>query len=146
MNRYFEQNLKKEKFRGALCKHQSLHRKKFNEFEVEIRWKINVNIKETFLGRVVNYDPVLTRADLFLLFRMSGECLESVVDNLENDLNYDFEILLISKFKSITYEHYLEQPMSILTRKFLRRYLEHGAEVPGCGWISVSFKAACKEK
>ena len=103
--------------------------KKSNKLEVEKRWKINDNIKKSLLGRVVNFDPDLTRVDLLWLFCMSGEDLESVVDILENDLIYDVEILFISHFNNITYEHYLEQPMSILTPKLLR-YMEHGAEIP----------------
>ena len=88
----------------------------------------------------------MTRIDLFWLFCKSGEDLESVVDNLEIDIKYDVEILFISHFNNITYEHYIEQPMSILTRKLLRRCIEHGTEIPGCGWIIVSFKAFCSEK
>ena len=76
---------------------------------------------------------------------MNGEDLESVVDNLENDLNYDVEILLISHFNNITYEHYLEQPLSVLTRKLLRRYMENGEEIRGFDWIPASFKAKCNE-
>ena len=77
---------------------------------------------------------------------MSGEDLESFVDNLEKNLNFDVEIILISHFNKKAYEHYLEQPMSILTRKLLRRYMEHEAELPGCGWIPDIFRPACNEK
>ena len=53
------------------------------------------------MGRAVNYDPELTRVDLLWLFCMSGEDLESVVDNFENALIYDVEILFISHFNKI---------------------------------------------
>ena len=48
---------------GILYKYQNLHRKKFKEFEVEIKWKMNNNINERFLGKDVKYDPELTRVD-----------------------------------------------------------------------------------
>ena len=95
------------------------------------------------LGKDVNYDPKLTRVDLLWLFCMNGEGLEAVVDNLENDINYDVEILFISHFNNITYEQYFEQPLSNLTRKFLRRYMENGEEIRGFDWIPASFKAKC---
>ena len=80
----------------------------------------------------VDYDPELSRVDLFWLFFLPGEDLESVIDSLENDLGYDVEILFISHFNNITFEQYLEQPMSVLTRKLLRSYWVQGAEFPGC--------------
>ena len=53
INKYCEQNVnKKYVWRGTL-NYQSLHRKKFTEFEVEIRWKIKDNLEEAFLGSVV---------------------------------------------------------------------------------------------
>ena len=77
---------------------------------------------------------------------MNGEDLESVFDNIGNDLGYDVEILFISHFNNIKYEHYLEQRMGALTHKFWRRYLEHGTENRGCDWMSVSLKAKCNGK
>ena len=41
---------KKNVWRGTLI-YQSLHRKKFTEFEVEIRWKIYDNLEEAFFGK-----------------------------------------------------------------------------------------------
>ena len=65
INNYCEQNVIKVEIKRVFYKYRSQHRKKFNEFEVEKGWKINDIIKQTFLGWVVNYDPELTRFDLF---------------------------------------------------------------------------------
>ena len=103
-----------------------MHRMKFNEFEILTRLKTGDNIKNIFNVKIINIQHDFKMGKPFWVIIAFTTELDKIDDMFENGVNYEVEIIFVSHLKNITYNHYREQPKSMLVRKLLRRYKENG--------------------
>ena len=121
VNKYVVKNKDFNKFQDILQSYCDEHKKKFNEFTITINWEKNdMIIKKISVPRTIT----LRRTDMFkpdifeipIYVKVSEREFLDIVDRncAYNIISDEMDIILISKLKEITLQHYMKQPRSML--------------------------------
>ena len=125
-------DVKTDEFKVVLSKYYFDHMKKFNSFTVRNYWKVNDEFQfKLSVPHVISFGMVV--------HSMTVEIKESACDFLNRAIKAyptgheiekldEIEIGFISNIKDITFNHYMDQPKSMICRKVLRRFFEVKSE------------------
>ena len=129
LNRYIVKDKAVDKFKDVISSYYNEHIKKIHTFSVVIYWDIDDEIKYkistpnriSFAFDVYGYPTIINETACDFSNRIIKSC---VSHKLSPNRIRETEIVLVSDLKDMTYSHYLEQPMSMIQRKMIRRCSE----------------------
>ena len=136
VNEYIVKNNDINKFKAILQSYCDEHKKKFNEFTVTIIWKKNdmilnkISISRTItLQRTHMFKPDMFEIPIYV--KVSEREILNIVDRncAFNIISDEIDIMLISKLREMTLQHYLKQPRSMLCRIFGGDYIEETYQI-----------------
>ena len=104
------------------------HSKKFESFTVSVFWKTSVNDKELYINltipnQISSFESVhgvfmkITEIPWRFLYCFSNQRPQNIIFNK----NLEMKIVFTSDRDFMTYQHYLEQPKSMLERKIFKK-------------------------
>ena len=148
VNKNIVKNNKYDNSKQILQSYYDEHKKKFNEFTVKIFWKKNdVIINKISVPCTITFQKThMFKPDIFELpiyVEVSErEFLEIVDRNCANNIISDkIDIILITKFKEMTLQHYMKQPRSMLCGKLEGNYIEEEGDVYfDCNFLPYCFR------
>ena len=95
------------------------HVKKFTNFTIIFCWKVN-NIEHS----------IIILKDEIPFSTSKQESLDAVIKRVFNqiiiDIFEEFVLMFFSEIKKLTYRYYMNQPMKMIQRKMIGRFLMHG--------------------
>ena len=119
--------------------------KKLNSFTVRVFWKVNIEIQfKLSVPHVVSFGLVVHSMTVNIKDNACDFFDRAVKANLtghEIEKGDEIEIGLLSDFKDITFNHYMDQPKSMICRETIKRFFEVKSEdvidfesnwIPGC--------------
>ena len=121
INKYVEKDINVDRLKDILNKRIKEHVKKFTNFTILFCWKVN-NIE---------YSITMVKEEV----PGSGskqESLDGIIKTVFNQINIDnveeFILTFVSDIKKLTYRYYMNQPMAMIQRKMIRRFVERGGD------------------
>ena len=128
LNKYIVNKDEFNNFGYFFKSHYIHHKKKFNSFNVLIVCKLNGEVIDEI--KLPNYMVITKKYVAFgKLFDGGGgvrPCYEYIDDYFFiNDLCDEINIIFLSDFRDMTFYHYMNQPMSKLTRKLIINLLQN---------------------
>ena len=131
VNKYIVKNNDINKLKDLLQSYSDEHKKKFNEIIVRIIWKENDVIKNkiSIPCTITMRRTHMFKLDMFeipIYVQVSKREFLDIVDRncAYNIISDEIDIIVISKFKEMTLQHYVKQPRSMLCRKLERNFIE----------------------
>ena len=131
VKKYVVKNNDFNKFKDILQSYCDDHKKKFNKYTITIIWKKNdmiitkISVPRTMtLRRTDVFKPDMFEIPIYV--EVSKREFQDIVDrnSIYNIISDEIDIILISKFKEMTSQHYMKQPRSILCRKLETKFIE----------------------
>ena len=148
VNKYVIKNDKINNLKDFVQSYYDEHKKKFNQFRIDVIWKKNDVIKnKTSVPRIITYiqthmfKPIVEEIPFYV--KVSLKEFQKMIDRgCEcNIITDEIFIIFISKLKDITISHYVVQPRSMLCRKLERNHIEE--DDPDLGGFDYKFVTEC---
>ena len=118
-------------FNDILQSYYDEHKKKFNQFKIDISWKKNdAIINKISVPCTITYiqthmfKSIMEEIPFYV--KVSLNEFQNMIDRgcVYNIITDEINVIFISKDKDITIPDYVEQPRSMLCRKLERNYIE----------------------
>ena len=125
INKYIVKNNETNNFKDIFKIYYLNHKKKLNSFTVLIVFKMNNEV----VNKIELPSYIVMKTGVKPCFEYIDDCL--YIDSFCDEIN----IIFISDFRDITFYHYMNQPMSKLTRKLIKNLLQNQSGDYTHGWL-----------
>ena len=129
INKYVVKSNEINNFKDILKTYYLDHKKKFNSFSVLVVLKTVDGVEH----KIKLQSCLIMENGEKLCYEYINDCLS--IDSFCDEIN----IIFISNFRDITFYHYMNQPMSKLTRKHILNILQNQSCVYTQGWLPNCF-------
>ena len=125
---YIVKDKKLDGFKDVMFKYYFDHSKKLNIFTARVYWKVNDEIQSKLsVSHIVSYWTIAFTMSVTMkgsAWVFLDRAIEAYFTDQETEKLDRIKIGFISDLKDITFNHYMDQPKSMVCRKMLRRLEE----------------------
>ena len=117
IHKFVEKHIDVERLKGTFNERIGEHVKNFLNFAIMFCWKVNniensiSIVKEEVPGSGSNHES-------------SDNIMNRVFNQINIDKLEEFTLMFVSDIKKLAYRYYMNQPMEMIQRKLLRRFIE----------------------